>query len=183
MPKRVPKSDTPFRPVEAKLLDRVMQGGGGARVVESKPPASLPEDRPAGAAPAAQEEPRRETVVPLPANEPPAAAPSAQKPTVKPRRARIERFALSGEEKSGLTQLVNELSLKLDASIKPSNLHRALHVLLQHSKEEIIRRAAQRQGHLQRPGNDNHVGMAEFEQELARIISLGLKDAPTLREV
>ena len=182
MPKRVPKNSEPFRPVEAKLLNRVMQGGGEARVAEPEPRSPLLKEPPPRARVAHEEESREETVVVLPAKAPPRAAPPEPVRAPKPRRARIERFAMSGEEKSELTQLVNELSLKLDASIKPSNLHRALHVLLRHSKGEILRRAVQRQGHLFRPGNDNHVGMAEFEHELARIIALGLKDAPPFRE-
>ncbi|MFH1680638.1 MAG: hypothetical protein ABIH26_08345 [Candidatus Eisenbacteria bacterium] len=154
-----------------------MQGGGEASVGEPRPPGPSPEEPPSERAASRREDSQEENVVSISDKKAP-----APKPITKPRRPRIERFAMTAEEKSGLTQLVNELSLRLDASIKPSNLHRALHVLLRHSKDEILRRATQRAGHLARPGNDNHVGMAEFEHELARIIALGLKDAPPLRE-
>ncbi len=148
---------------------------------------------PAPAVPA--EEPKLGTsgknVVELRANEK-AASPQRHQGTELPapvsgpvaaRRNPQERFYLNTDEKGELADLVNQLSRLLGTGVKSSNVHRALHLLCRNATEEILRRAGQQHGQLYRPSNENHLGTAAFEYQLAKIISAGLRDAPALREL
>jgi hypothetical protein len=185
MPKRVPKDEKPFRPVEHALVSRVMSTPAGAQESESNDDAAVvaplapPAPKPRHTAEnVLQLPPKPRTETPQPHPEPPESLPEP----LHSRRNPQERFYLNPDEKSELNDLVNQLTRALGTGVKSSNVHRALHLLCRNATQEILRRADQYRGQLFRPSNENHVATAEFEYRLAKIISAGLRDAPSLRE-
>lgn len=185
MPKRVPKDEKPFRPVEHSLVNRVM----GTPVTTEEPESNTEAAR-VPVLPPAEPKPRKTTenvlrLPPKPRAEAPQPRPEPPAPQPEPtlsRRNPQERFYLNPDEKNELYDLVNQLTRALGTGVKSSNVHRALHLLCRNATQEILRRADQNRGQLYRPSNENHVATAEFEYRLAKIISAGLRDAPSLRE-
>lgn len=174
MPKRVPKDEKPFRPVENALLQSVMDDAEPAT-------GSEPTATPKAVEPAAPVVPAN--VVEHPAKrETPTAQPDPAPARSTPRRQPIERFQLTPTEKAELTGFAAELSEVLETTVKPSNLHRAMLILQKNARREILNRAHQHRGQVYRPSNENHVAAAEFDFRLARIVSAALRDAEPLRE-
>lgn len=190
MPKRVPKDEKPFRPVENALVSRLLESGGEATATatEEKPTTPEPEAPPAASVePAAPvvDRSRDEKVVHMPPKPARAEkAPEEAEPQAKPRppRTQIERFHMDPDDRRQLQVFATELSEALGTTVKVSNIHRALQILVRNSRAEAVTRARQLHGQVYRPSNENHVAMAEFEHRLAKVFNAANRDAPPLRE-
>ena len=96
------------------------------------------------------------------------------------RRCREKRVVLSRSEERQIERLTDRMADELRTSLKLSHLMRATVSVLLHAEEEIMRRL-QGSTPLERPSNWDPVALAQFEQELAKILSHALRDAPPLR--
>jgi hypothetical protein len=96
------------------------------------------------------------------------------------RRGREKRVVLSRDEERDIEQLVARMSDGMRTSLKLSHVLRAAVAVLLHAEGQLISRA-ESAGQLQRPSNWDPVALAEFEYELAKILSQALRDAPLLR--
>jgi len=106
--------------------------------------------------------------------------PESRKGNPSDRRGREKRVVLSRDEERDIEQLVARMSDGMRTSLKLSHVLRAAVAVLLHAEGQLISRA-ESAGHLQRPSNWDPVALAEFEHELAKILSQALRDAPLLR--
>ncbi len=98
------------------------------------------------------------------------------------RRCREKRVMLSRGEERQIERLVDRLAEELKTSLKLSHLLRAAVSVLLHAEEELVRRVRECQS-LHRPSNWDPVALAQFEHELARMVSQALRDSPPLRTI
>jgi len=92
---------------------------------------------------------------------------------------KAKRVLLTPEEERQIERLVDRIAEHVGASLKLSHVLRACMALLCHAEAELLRHAS---GHpLVRPANGDAVALAQFEQGIARILSLALRDAPPIR--
>lgn len=92
---------------------------------------------------------------------------------------RTKRVLLTPEEERDIERLVDRVAECIGASLKFSHLLRACMSLLCHAEAEITRHATAHP--MARPANGDSIALAQFEQRLARLLSLALREAPPIR--
>jgi hypothetical protein len=99
---------------------------------------------------------------------------------VKKTLSREKRVLVSMEEERQVERLVDRIGENLGTSLKLSHLLRASMSLLCHAEGEIVN-AALALGPFVRPANGDAIALAQFEFDLAKLLSKALRDAPPLR--
>jgi hypothetical protein len=177
MAKRAPANETPYSPLDAGLARSVMDGVPAGE--EEKNTASAPEvntpERPRKPRPPRSE---NEKVVEHPTVRN-AALPEAVRS--QKRLSREKRVLLTAEEERQIERLVDRVGEDLGTSLKLSHLLRACMTLLCHAEGELHSTAATL-GPLIRPANGDAIALAQFEFELAKLLSKALREAPPLRQ-
>ncbi len=167
MAKRVAQDERPYRPVEEALVRAVMSHQEAEPIVET-----------------VNAERAQRTNGPLEAipTEPPASKTVAvQTPTVTVEKlTREKRVLLSASEEREIEHLISRIAEELGTPVKLSHMLRAYITLLLHAEKEIMKRARQ-VAPLHRPPNGDPVALASFEQRLAQILSLALRETLPLR--
>jgi hypothetical protein len=92
---------------------------------------------------------------------------------------RTKRVLLTPEEERDIERLVDRVAERIGASLKLSHVLRACMSLLCHAEAEITRHATAHP--TARPANGDTIALAQFEQAIARVLSLALRDAPVMR--
>lgn len=176
MAKRAPANETPYSPLDAELAQSVMDGV----------PAPAVEKKAAGAAVPKHHAKRSSINHPLTDKQNIVEHPGAKNPVPidvpnpTKRLSREKRVMLSREEEREIERLVNRIGDDLGTSLKLSHLLRACMVLLCHAENELHGTAAAL-GPLARPGNGDPIALAQFEFDLAKLLSKALRDALPLR--
>jgi hypothetical protein len=177
MAKRSPANETPYSPLDADLARSVMNGIS-ASAEEKQTVSAL-----AGKTP----ERHRRTRPPREVNDKVVEHPSvtnavaaAAARTTK-RLSREKRVLLSADEERQIERLVDRIGEDLGTSLKLSHLLRACMTLLCHAEGEL-HGAAATLGPLIRPANGDPIALAQFEFDLAKLLSKALRDAPPLRQ-
>jgi len=193
MAKRAPADQRPFNALDKGLAASVMSPAPAPVAKEVVPePAKPPERATERAATGRGEESAPKPLDKLP--EPPAAVqgPSitARRPVVTPKvpsdtapekLSREKRFLLSPAEEREIERCVDRIAEGFGGTpVKLSHMIRACMTVIRHAESEIIRRA-QEVGQLTRPPNGDAMALAEFEHELAKVLSTAFHDAPALR--
>jgi hypothetical protein len=176
MAKRAPATETPYSPLDADLARSVMEGAPSGGEVQSA-------DHTAAAK--ATEKARKpkpshgdaEKLVELPTSRNPSTHTASK---VLKRLCREKRVLLSCEEEREIERLVDRIGEDLGTSLKLSHLLRACMTLLCHAEGEL-HSAAATLGVLIRPANGDAVALAQFEFNLAKLLSKALRDAPPMR--
>jgi hypothetical protein len=175
MAKRTPGVEEPYNPLDASLAQSVLRGPSAAQ--ESTMRVRGGEDY--GTGPEPRGGPTKDSVTRV-------ISMSVARNSSKPekdgteRRCREKRVVLSRCEERQVERLVDRMADELKTSLKLSHVLRAAVCVLLHAEEEIIRRL-ESDGPLERPSNWDPVALARFEHELAKILSMALRDAPPLR--
>lgn len=95
--------------------------------------------------------------------------------------SREKRVLLTLSEEREIERCVDRIAEGLGGTpVKLSHIIRACLTVMRHSESEIINRA-QEVGQLTRPPNGDNMALAEFEHELAKVLSQAFRDAPALR--
>jgi hypothetical protein len=175
MAKRAPTTETPYSPLDADLARSVMDGvpPGEAQAADHAAAAKAIEK------PRKPKSPRSETdkLVELPIARNPAAVAT---PKIQKRLIREKSVLLSGDEERQIERLVDKIGEDLGTSLKLSHLLRACMALLCHAENEL-HSTATTLGPLIRPANGDAVALAQFEFNLAKLLSKALRDAPPMR--
>lgn len=197
MAKRAPVDQKPFTALDKGLAASVMSP---VPTLKTEAVPDEPKSLPPQASPVAAETPvasRASIDAPAAAEripEPQAAVqgPSivARRPVVTPKIAsdtaleklsREKRFLLSPAEEREIERCVDRIAEGFGGTpVKLSHMIRACMTVIRHAESEIIRRA-QEVGQLTRPPNGDAMALAEFEHELAKVLSTAFHDAPALR--
>ena len=164
MAKRSPLDEKPFRPLDASILNGVMQ-----RSLESSRDPMVSQDEFAPS--------EKEGISPSSSSGPPADSRSSL-PQLR-RLDQEKRILYTREESQAFDRLVNNLAVRLSCQIKVSHVIRALTGVLLRAEREIDRRAGER-GMLVRPPNGDHFGLQAFEFAIADILIQGIRDAGPL---
>ena len=91
----------------------------------------------------------------------------------------LVRVLMSKSEKAALEHLVDALAKQADTTLKISHLMRAFVMLLRHGEHTLLEEA-RRGTRLVRPSNGNPIGIADFEQRVARLLLAALKNVESL---
>jgi len=176
MAKRAPTTETPYSPLDADLARSVMEGVPPGEEAQAADPTAIAK---ASEKPKKPKLPRSETdkLVELPIARNPAAVAT---PKIQKRLIREKSVLLSGDEERQIERLVDRIGEDLGTSLKLSHLLRACMALLCHAESELHSTAATF-GPLIRPANGDAVALAQFEFNLAKLLSKALRDAPPLR--
>jgi hypothetical protein len=176
MAKRAPTTETPYSPLDADLARSVMEGVPPGEEAQAADPTATAK---ASEKPKKPKSPRSETdkLVELPIARNPAAVAT---PKIQKRLIREKSVLLSGDEERQIERLVDRIGEALGTSLKLSHLLRACMILLCHAEEELHTTAAT-MGPLIRPANGDAVALAQFEFNLAKLLSKALRDAPPVR--
>lgn len=95
--------------------------------------------------------------------------------------SREKRVLLTLSEEREIERCVDRIAEGFGGTpVKLSHIIRACLTVMRHSENEIIHRA-QEVGQLTRPPNGDNMALAEFEHELAKVLSQAFRDAPSLR--
>jgi hypothetical protein len=89
------------------------------------------------------------------------------------------KFQVSGAEMREIRRIVGQLGSELEASLNWSHVARALLVIFKQAEDEIIKHA-RRSEPLVRPQNSDALALAEFENEIAKILLKGFKGMKAL---
>jgi len=92
------------------------------------------------------------------------------------RLTKAKRVLVSPAEEAELTKLVANIAAELGTPVKLSHLQRACLRLLHHATPHILSVAGSAE--LQRPPNDDHDALVEFEEYLAHLLLVAFKQAP-----
>ena len=107
---------------------------------------------------------------------------SSTKPARELKRlGREKRVLLSPDEEREIERLVDRIGEDLGTSLKLSHLLRACMALLCHAEGEL-HNATATFGPIMRPANGDAIALAQFEFDLAKLLSKALRDAPPLRQ-
>lgn len=159
MAKRSPVDEEPFRPLNAAILNAVVNHAPDAKQVRLDPPRRL---EPVSAA-------RGETEVRvLPRSAPPMARLDQEK-----------RVLFTRAEAQVVERLINNLSSRLHTQVKASHIMRALTVLLLNAESQVYQRAGER-GPLTRPPNGDFTALQQFERAIAAMLADAIRDAGPL---
>lgn len=206
MAKRAPTDQKPFNALDKGLAASVMNSvatlppepeiqatTGNAALAESPARTPVRVELPT---------PPARTAEPPPSEQPAVARPkpalravnavTARQPVVTPKAAageqshqeklsREKRVLLTLSEEREIERCVDRIAEGFGGTpVKLSHIIRACLTVMRHSENEIIHRA-QEVGQLTRPPNGDNMALAEFEHELAKVLSQAFRDAPSLR--
>ena len=87
---------------------------------------------------------------------------------------------LTHAEERQIERLVDRVGEGLRTSLKLSHVLRACVAVLCHAEKELVERAGGSEP-LVRPPNGDAVALAQYEHELAKLISQALREAPLVR--
>src|SRR4051794_8231794 len=90
------------------------------------------------------------------------------------------RYLTTEEEFRDLQRFTDRFSEAAGTTVEIGKLLRACNAVMLHAEEDLIERA-KAAGPLKRPRNDDLVGLSDFEQRLAEILSAAFKKAEPLR--
>jgi hypothetical protein len=121
--------------------------------------------------------PRRAVAGPVEEIEPPA---EREPRRVLPKLTREKRVLLAPAEEREVESLVARIADEVGTPVKLSHVLRACVAILCHAEDEILRKARQA-APLTRPPNGDPLALVQFEHEIARIVSAGLRNASPLR--
>jgi hypothetical protein len=174
MAKRAPAEESVYNPLDENLAQSVIQGTGSSQVASSPAGEGIDrgdtQNRFHASRPA-----QNRAIVQIPGRD------KTMQPQTGTRSfAREKRVLLTAEEEREVERLVDRMGEQLGASLKLSHMLRASLAVLCHAEQELLRRAAESEP-LVRPSNGDAVALAQFEQALARLLSLALRDAPPVR--
>jgi hypothetical protein len=96
------------------------------------------------------------------------------------RLTKYNKFLTTPSEKLELERLAARMSGALGVSVKSSQVIRACLIQLLHSESEIIR-VAEKMDPPKRPSNAEAVGLAEFDQILAALLSLAFRQSKPIK--
>ena len=177
MAKRAPANETPYSPLDPDLARSVMDGipaSMGDKATADSPAVKPPEK------PRKSRTPRTESEKVV--EHPTIANASSTKPARELKRlGREKRVLLSPDEEREIERLVDRIGEDLGTSLKLSHLLRACMTLLCHAEGEL-HTAAATLSPLIRPANGDAIALAQFEFDLAKLLSKALRDAPPLRQ-
>ena len=177
MAKRVAQDERPYRPVEEALVRAVMSHQEPEWTAET---VNADEGQLTSESLDIQksESSENETMMPVVQNN---GRIMVQAPTVTVEKlTREKRVLLSASEEREIEHLISRIAGELGTPVKLSHMLRAYMILLVHAENEIIKRARQA-APLHRPPNGDPIALAGFEQRLAQILSLSLREALPLR--
>jgi hypothetical protein len=174
MAKRAPVNDTPYSPLDATLARSVMDGVASG--TEEKELSDAIEAKP----PEKSRKPKLSRAGNSNVLEHPGSSVPADLPKLKKRLNREKRVLLSAEEEREIERLVDRIGENLATSLKLSHLLRACMILLCHAEGEL-HAAATAHGPLIRPANGEAIALAQFEFNLAKVLSKALRDVPPIR--
>jgi hypothetical protein len=176
MAKRAPAGEATYNPLDGSLAQSVIKPSGIAQEGGNAVPV--------GSGNQANENARRgpyppfdSRLIPLPDRPKPV-------PNADANRwrgfSRAKRVLITPEEERHIERLVDRLAEQVGASLKLSHVLRACMAVLCHAEAEIMRQA-NAMSPLVRPANGDAVALAQFEQGVAKLLSLALREAPPLR--
>ena len=175
MAKRTPGVEEPYNPLDASLAQSVLRAPSAAQDSQTRfgggEGREFHQEQRSG--------PHRDSVTRVVSMVGARDSSKPEKDTTE-RRCREKRVVLSRGEERQVERLVERMADELKTSLKLSHVLRAAVRVLLHAEEEIIRRL-ESDGPLERPSNWDPVALARFEHELAKILSIALRDAPPLR--
>jgi hypothetical protein len=176
MAKRAPTTETPYSPLDADLARSVMEGvpAGMEEAAAAAPDLKAPGKTRKPRAPRSE----NEKVVERPTAKN-AASPATARSQKRP--SREKRVLLTADEERQIERLVVRIGEDLGTSLKLSHLLRACMTLLCHAEGEL-HNTAETLGPLIRPANGDAIALAQFEFDLAKLLSKALRDAPPLRQ-
>jgi hypothetical protein len=176
MAKRAPANETPYSPLDPNLARSVMDGVPADmedKTTATSPAVKAPEKPRKSRAPRSEDE----KVVEHPTV---THAISAKPARALKRLGREKRVLLSPDEEREIERLVDRIGEDLGTSLKLSHLLRACMTLLCHAEGEL-HNATVTLGPIIRPANGDAIALAQFEFDLAKLLSKALRDAPPLR--
>lgn len=100
--------------------------------------------------------------------------------TASEKLTREKRVLLTKTEEREIERFVDRIGEQLETSLKLSHLLRACLKVLKHAENEIIMQA-QKSSKVERPPNGDLVALAEFEFQIAQILSSALRKSSQLR--
>lgn len=172
MAKRAPENETAFNPLDGALIQAVIKGSGTVRETQSAERAGQTRDHvntSGQASPIGQVRHWAEM------------GRTGVAPESEPERlSREKRVLLTQGEERQLERLAGRFAEALGTSTKLSHLLRAATSVLIHAEAELIKHA-QAFGPLVRPANGDAPALARFEEDISRIVSEALRNAPPLR--
>jgi hypothetical protein len=163
MPKRGPKEEEPFSPIDAHMVDALLRPE--SRTQEKERATAYPRH----SAPAEVEGlDRSDKIISIPAKK---RTPQKERAAQSSAMKAGWKISTSPEDKRAITAFVRELNDTLgeDSNIGISNLGRALYMMILKRKEEVFRVAQGRR--FIRPDNNDHVALALLEESLGDLIA------------
>jgi len=88
------------------------------------------------------------------------------------------RFKILDSQKAEIDELINRHAAAAGTTLSLSHIMRAWLDILRHAETQTVR--ALERAHLRRPANEDHLGLAEFERELAHVLLEALRKAPPM---
>jgi hypothetical protein len=176
MAKRAPADDAPYNPLDVGLAHSVVKGAGMTQEV-GKVAAGVSGEGGIETPPYVTQGALNGKIVGLPRGRNPAVV---SETAIARSLNREKRVLLTPEEERHIERLVDRIGEQLGASLKLSHLLRTCMTVLCHAENEILRHASNLCP-LPRPANGDAVALAQFEQALARLLSVALRDAPPIR--
>ncbi|BCL40004.1 hypothetical protein [Nostoc sp. MS1] len=165
MAKRVPQDDKPYRPVDEALVRSVLKGSTLEQTDSAlgKNSTEFVEDVPIV-----------ETVRAIPEQ------PISLSPVITSEKlSREKRVLLTKSEEREIERFVDRLAEQLETPLKLSHVLRACMTILRHAEKEILAEASQSLK-LERPPNGDPVALAQFEYQIAQILSTALSKTSAL---
>jgi len=121
----------------------------------------------------------REPIAPKAATSKPSSR--SNEPTQHEKLSREKRVLLTLSEEREIERCVDRIAEGFGGTpVKLSHVIRSCLAVVRNSESEILRRAKE-VGGLTRPPNGDVMALAEFEHELAKVLSQAFRDAPPLR--
>jgi hypothetical protein len=176
MAKRAPTTEAPYSPLDADLARSVMEGVTPGGKIETTGAEAISTGR-SRRQKSPQREIENEKLLELPTARNPAAVAGTKG---HKRLSREKRVLVTSDEERQIERLVDRIGEDLGTSLKLSHLLRACMTLMCHAEGELHGTAAT-VGPLIRPANGDVVALAQFEFDLAKLLSKALRDAPPLR--
>lgn len=170
MAKRVSPEEKPWNPVEERLAKETLRPSFASdATTEQAAAATLPPAPSTARVVKIADHQVAPTVSVTEESEP-------KKDEVEPveKLSREKRVLLTESEEDALEQLVKDMSRRLRTPIKLSHLLRATSLLLNHSRDELLKQSEKMAG-MKRPSNKDAVALAAFEHNLARLVDRAIR--------
>lgn len=165
-------AERPYTPLDESLITQVLQPL--APIVSSatvKPPAAQPDTPEASANPRAFHDSRADSISRAPPANPPAL----------PRMDCTLRLRVSRQDKREFEAFTARFAAAVDATLKPSNVLRAMLSVLQNAEPVLADLTRHSTHSLRRPPNDDAVAYAAFEHCVVRLIDSAVRRSPPVR--